>query len=397
MPTSRAYSFMAASMVIYLFGNQTQVGWLYVVAALLLGIVLAGWWMNRGVLGHLEGNRQIGDGQDREFYETETIDITLTLRKRAGGTTHHLRVREECPLAAPDSPTQSMQLFIPSLSKQQAVQFTYPVTLDRRGVHLFPDNRSDSRAPFGFFRREGKLHIKTSVLVYPEVRPLQRFAFLERTLNAQIARPRAGVGYEVMGVRPYRAGDSPRHIHWRSVARTGVLISKEFADEAQPGLTLVIDLFEHPYPPERSKHTSFEWAVKAAASIGDYAQHKGYRLHLLSDDEATPAPRGVIDRRALLEYLARVQPQGKRPLEQVIGAQAVQAFVVVILPWPEPTLIQPLITLRQQGANVMAVVMAAHSFPKAGSDSSGLCEPLRSADIEVREVVFGDDWVEQLM
>src|SRR5690606_11940961 len=118
---------------------------------------------------------------------------------------------------------------------------------------------------------------------------------------------------------------------------------------------------------------------------------------LLSDDEATPAPRGVIDRRALLEYLARVQPQGKRPLEQVIGAQAVQAFVVVILPWPEPTLIQPLITLRQQGANVMAVVMAAHSFPKAGSDSSGLCEPLRSADIEVREVVFGDDWVEQLM
>ena len=396
MPTSRAYSFVAASLIIYLFGNQTQVGWLYVVSALMLGVVAAGWWLSRGSLKGLAGKRRVGKALDADLYEGDEVGITLQINKVKGATSSLVRVEEVCPLAAPDSPQRQAQLFIPALAQGEAVEFEYSVTLDRRGLHTFPQLATESRAPFGFFRRVSQVDIPTKTLVYPEVHPLKRLELLDRQLTAQVARPRAGVGYEVMGVRPYRIGDSPRYIHWRSVARTGTLISKEFADESQPGLTLVIDLFNHPYSTTNSKHTPFEWAVKAAASIGDYAQRRGYSLYVISDDEVMAAPQGTVSEMALLQYLARVQPTGQRSLKHVIGGHMPQQFVAIMLPYPDPQAVEALIALRQQGLEVLAVVMDRSSFPAGGVSSADMVRQLLAAGVLVREVTFGDDWAGQI-
>ncbi len=396
MPTSRAYSFVAASIIIYLFGNQTQVGWLYVVSALMLGVVAAGWWLSRGSLKGLSGKRRVGNALEADLYEGDEVEIVLQIDKLKGAASSLVRVEEVCPLAATYSPQRQAQLFMPALAQGEAVEFDYMVTLDRRGLHIFQPLAAESRAPFGFFKRNRQVDIPTRTLVYPEVRPLKRLELLDRQLTAEVARPRAGVGYEVMGVRPYRTGDSPRNIHWRSVARTGTLISKEFADEAQPGLTLVLDLFNYPYPATESKHTPFEWAVKGAASIGNYAQHRGYSLYVISDDEVMAAPQGSVGEMALLQYLARVQPTGKRPLNQIIGGQMTQQFVAVMLPYPDPQAVEALLKLRQQGVEVLAVVMDGASFPAGGELSGKMAGELRAAGVMVREVTFGDDWAGQI-
>ncbi len=396
MPTARAYTFIVAAFIIYLFANQTQVGWLYVVAALLLGLVLAGWWLNRAALKGMAGERRVGDGLGVDLYEGDETHVSLSLKKTTGMTAAHVKLEEYCPLAAPDSPQWRNRLFIPALPPGGDVEFQYDLTLYRRGLHEFPPLHMESSAPFGFFRRTGQLTIPTRVLIYPEVRPLQRLELLDRKLTAQVARPRAGVGYEVMGVRPYRVGDSPRHVHWRSVAKTGVLFSKEFADEAQPGLTLVMDLFAHPYRPADTKHTPFEWAVKAAASIGDYARRRGYSLYLMSDDEALAAPVGAVSWMALLQYLARAQPTGKRPLGQVIGRQPTQNFVAVILPWPDETAVGRLVELQQSGVEVLAVVIDPATFPQSSVSAAGLAADLRGQGVAVQELRFADDWSTQL-
>jgi uncharacterized protein (DUF58 family) len=396
MPTSRAYSFVAASAVIYLFANQTQVGWLYVVSALLLGTVIAAWRLNRSALKGLTGTRKVGDVLEADLYEGDETAVELTLRKSTGASASHIRLNEKCPLVAPDDAFRLTKLFIPALPAQSAVQFRYDITLDRRGLHEFPPLDIASGAPFGMFRRKGSLSIPTRTLVYPEVRPLERLELLDRKLTAQIARPRAGVGYEVLGVRPYRTGDSPRHIHWRSVAKTNQLISKEFADEAQPGLTLIMDLFAHPYPQTETKHTPFEWAVKCAASIGDYARQKGYSLYLLSDDEALAAPIGAVAWMALLQYLARVQPTGRRSLADVIGQQVTQNFVAVILPWPDERVMDALTELHRQRIEVLAVILDPETFPEKGLSAQGFAGQLTTAGIETRLIQFGDDWGEQL-
>jgi uncharacterized protein (DUF58 family) len=253
--------------------------------------------------------------------------------------------------------------------------------------------------------------------VYPEVKPLSRFDLLDKQFAPQVTRPSAGVGYEVMGIRGYRAGDSPRHIHWRTVARTGQLASKEFADETQPGVVLALDLFQHPYAPSDTKHTPFEWAIKLAASIGDYANRRGYPLTLATNDEALPAPNGAISLYGLLQYLARVQPVGELTLAEALARVPMQAFVIAVLPYPDAGIIAYLRELHYRKVRVFVVVLDGESFPDAltlgafpsgrgeqtnqlisHSDASHLAGELSASGIEARLIRYSEaeDWAEQL-
>ncbi|MEO8611319.1 MAG: DUF58 domain-containing protein [Chloroflexota bacterium] len=392
MPTSRALTFLSAALVLYLFANQTQVGWLYVMSALLGGTVLAAWFLNRGILKTISAERKIGQV---EMHEGDTVSVALALHKGQGSTSQ-IRLEEKCPLAAPDSPQKAVKLFIPSLPANGSVEFDYEVLVDRRGLHEFPPLALNSRAPFGFFKRAAVVQAPTRVLVYPEVRPLKRLELLDKQAAPEVTRQRAGIGYEVIGVRPFRSGDSARHIHWRSVARTGQLMSKEFADEAQPGLTLVLDLFQHPYPQSDTKHIPFEWMVKIAASIADYARVKGYPLHILADSEVLPIPSGPVAWSALLQYLARIQPTGKRRLPEVFGSHSTQAFIAAVLPWPDSAALETLNNLQHKRADVLAVVLDPDSFPAGGLSAHSFASSLRAGGTDTRLIRFGDDWTTQL-
>ena len=46
---------------------------------------------------------------------------------------------------------------------------------------------------------------------------------------------------EFQGCRDYREGDNPRHIHWRSSARRGDLVVREFQDEYLSRTALIVD------------------------------------------------------------------------------------------------------------------------------------------------------------
>ncbi len=50
-----------------------------------------------------------------------------------------------------------------------------------------------------------------------------------------------GSGLELAELRPYQAGDALRHVHWRTLARTGDLWVRQFHQDSQPEICLVID------------------------------------------------------------------------------------------------------------------------------------------------------------
>ena len=392
--TGRTLTLLTAAFVLYLFANQTQVGWLYVMSAVLAATVAAALLLNRGSLRGLAAERAVGPGDT--FHEGDTVTVRLTLRNTTRGSKAHVELVEVCPLAAPDDPARQTPVFVPLLAGQAAVGFSYEVVLDRRGLHTFPALALRSRAPFGFAERRGQLDAPTRVLVYPEVVPIAHLELLDRRLSAAVMRPSAGHGSEVLGVRPYRPGDSPRAIHWRSVARTGQLISKEFADEAQPGLTLLLDLHAYPYPDIADKRNPFEWAVKVAASIATYALERGYPVLLLADDEVLATPLGALSTPPLYQYLARVQANGTRRLADVVHARRVQALVAAVLPWPDPTLAEPLLGLRARGVDVLALVLEPDTFPAAGLKAAPLLDALARSGIDVLPLRYGQPLADQL-
>ncbi|MFZ4816612.1 MAG: DUF58 domain-containing protein [Phototrophicaceae bacterium] len=390
--TGRFYTFLIVAFMMYLFANQTQVNWLYVTSALIAGVIPAAWWLNRSALRGVAVARQIIPTEaeaDAPIHEDDLVEVVVTF-SASQRTLAHVAFTERCPLIDPQSPAHTLNGFVPLLPARRQLDLRYTATVWQRGLQSFPPVTVNSRAPFGLFRRNGSLAVPSPVLVYPLVVPLERFAPLDRQPTAQITAMRAGLGNEVVGVRPYRAGDSPRHIHWRSVARTGQLVSKEFIEETQPGISLVFDRYLPPNISHHPKHNPFEWTIKAGVSVADYARKRRYPLYLHADPTDYAVPYGAVTWDALMQYTARIPARSVAGLANVLSAGGFRQFVAVIVTQPDLALVNPLVGLRYSGAQVFVIVPDPATFPVAGDPADALIGALQAADVEVIRLAWGN-------
>ena len=403
--TSRGKWFLGAAFVFYMFANQTQVGWLYVIAGLLVGLVIAAGLLNRGAArgirvqrvlasGKVEDNPQSAASELSDLYEGDPVVLTLQFTRDSALPAVQVSATHTCPLADPESEMARTTLYMPILSREAPLQYTLTFPIHRRGLYSFPPIEISSAAPFGFFAQTRKIVQPDPQVIYPEFRPLARLPLLDEQPAAEQTQPRAGWGSEVMGVRPYRPGDSPRHIHWASVARTGVLMSKEFAQEAQPGVALVLDRYSPIWPPPETKHTPFEMLVKAALSVGDYALRRNYALSLSADETGIAHPQGGLTREMLLEYLARVPPINTPALDKQLQQPGFPPFVAVFIAHPSLDLVGPLVTLHRRGARLLVILADEVTYPSGGLSAVPLAEALGQAQIAVRILAHGGDWTD---
>jgi uncharacterized protein (DUF58 family) len=145
-----------------------------------------------------------------------------------------------------------------------------PVDLDmrlrplRRGyVRLLPCDVSRTD-PFGVFRAIVKAGGEQSVLVLPRRYPVDleaAFGATARRAGGESPGTSIGASEEFAGVREYRPGDSRKHIHWRTWARLGEPIVKDYQDQVRVRMALVLDTFVA-FAGDR-----FEAAITVAASI----------------------------------------------------------------------------------------------------------------------------------
>ena len=394
-PTARFWSFLATSFAFYFFANQTHIGWLYVVSALLAGTALSGWLLNRTALRRISGKRELSITQEDALHEGDEIGITLKLLNKGQIPSAHLHLLESCPLAAPDSEQSQIPMFIPLLNDE--LSFDYSTIVHRRGLHVFPKIKMTSRAPFGFSQKRGELSVDTSILVYPEVKKLHSLSLLDRQPAAELTNPRAGMGSEVIGVRAYRPGDSPRHIHWRSVARRGQLISKEFAEETQPGVTVVLDRYCPIVPFPETKYQPFEIAIKAAVSMAEYAMRLSYPVYIAADSENMAFPQGAIVWDALMQYMARVSSSPNANLTDILSYQPMQQFVAVAMAWPDDSVIEALMSLKHRGVNLFVTVPDPATYPiHSDVQAKNFAGALERAGITVCVIKHGDDWADMI-
>ncbi len=102
-----------------------------------------------------------------------------------------------------------------------------PLATRRRGTMPLPGLRLTSRAPLGLMRAWVWVHMDARPIVYP--RPAADVVGAGRPETAAPADGLKHHGHDdFAGLRDYQIGDSPRHIAWRSYARTGVLLVREY-------------------------------------------------------------------------------------------------------------------------------------------------------------------------
>jgi uncharacterized protein (DUF58 family) len=165
----------------------------------------------------------------------------------------------------------------------------------------------ESAEPFGLVRSRRSIDTVVDLTVVPRWVDLQSFPLIESSYavsDVMLERARTGTGGDFVGVREFRPGDPLRSVHWRSTARIGSLVVREFEQEVASRVGLVIAGSDH----GSGADSSFEKLVSAAASIGLYASSTGHPVHLACTDADGPMFVDEPDRYDLLDSLAIAQP-----------------------------------------------------------------------------------------
>jgi len=237
----------------------------------------------------------------------------------------------------------------------------------RRGYIHFDSLTFACPDPFGLFNALRTFPLSDKLLVLPKRYPVSPFKFVgsrkyqQGGINLAIS---VGDTQEFAALREYRPGDALHHIHWKSFAKLGEPVVKEFQDEFFVRYALILDTFT-----EQGYGQIFEAAVSVAASLASAPRSHETLLNLMfvgSTYYTFTSGRGVTQTDQLLEILACVQACTDKPFEVLFPlvmqhAQALSGAMCVFLAWDEvrEKLVQD---LENQGVPLLVLVLAPQAM-----------------------------------
>lgn len=248
---------------------------------------------------------------------------------RLAGYTRWRRLIARKAARAPEFP-------VPDLPPRGRAEVTVRLEPARRGRLSLPAVLFARADPLGLAKSCVREPQPQSILVLPKRYPVPGLSLpgSRRYHQGGVALSSSvGESQEFMGLRDYRAGDAPRRIHWRSWAKAGKPVVKEYEDEYFTRHALALDTFIQP-----GQEALFEEAISVAASFACSALTQESLLDLLfvgAKSYCFTAGRGVGGTDRLLEALAGARACPDRPFSDlhasVAGRGAALSGIVCVL------------------------------------------------------------------
>lgn len=312
LPTARVLGAMVLWIVLTFYAATSAVPWLFLLALWLLALIGVAFayaaWNRRGVTLSLAARQ----GRPAPGSPAEALPDAML---RRSPTTSPLFEGDQLGLEIAFHPRRGPRGPVWAVGQVGGVRFSAgtgvvpkqgwsrvrTVRAARRGAVQASGWHLGTSDPLGFFQGFRSQADREIALVLP------RFASLvgrteTREVEASVAAPRAGSGNELFGVREYQPGDSLRRIHWRSSARRGQLVVREYEPPGVQTLTILVD----PKPP--TMEVADQIARIAASEAWDCVREGG-RVVL-----------GALETRDIwqvLEWLARYPDSPSGPSEDV--------------------------------------------------------------------------------
>ncbi|MBB3207295.1 uncharacterized protein (DUF58 family) [Rhodopirellula rubra] len=275
----------------------------------------------------------------------ETFTTNLTVTNRGKRTAYDVGVAF---FGLPDSVEMlDRETTHAQLPANESVATSLRMRARRRGIYPLPRPRAFSTFPFNLFRDARSESEKGSLLVLPSFHPLVE---IDLPVGARYQpggvalTSNIGESPEYIGNREYVSGDSARRIDYRSWARLGRPIVREYQEEYYCRVALVLDTFVPPgRKPTADGFVELEAAISMSASIADALSRGEYLIDLFA---AGPelyvfrAGRHTAHFDNVLEIVAGVDACRKNPFGTVAPALAdelvnISTVVGVFLDWDQ--------------------------------------------------------------
>lgn len=124
--------------------------------------------------------------------------------------------------------------------REGEVEIALPVV--RRGYVRAPRIRIESTFPLGLYRCWSWADLDCEWLVYPQPRSVGPLPVGASVGDGEDSQPHSRGGEDFAGLKPYRPGDSLRHVAWKQYAGGRDLYSREYASGSDERLWLDWDL-----------------------------------------------------------------------------------------------------------------------------------------------------------
>jgi len=181
----------------------------------------------------------------------------------------------------------------------QATSMRYTLTAAARGLAQFPGTQLRLRSPLWLWTQSRVAGAPRQVRVYPDFAPLAKLALFSaeqasRLVGAHLRR-RRGEGTDFQQMREYRVGDSLRRIDWKATARARKLVSREYQEERNQQLLLVVDTGRRMLASEGGL-SHFDHALNAALVVAWLGLRQGDAVGLLAGggpERWVPPKRGM--------------------------------------------------------------------------------------------------------
>ncbi len=227
----------------------------------------------------------------------------------------------------------TIALSVAHLAAGVAERRAVEIPTGRRGVVELGPVRTVRADPIGLVRREVVWAEQSRLYVHPRTIPIPAISTgFVRDLEGSPTRDLTASDVAFHALREYVPGDERRHIHWRSSAKTGTFMVRQFEETRRSHMMIVLDA----EPTHYADPDEFELAVSAVGSLGVRAIRDARGASVIVPTSApTPARagmRGLLDlatvsRDRLLDALCAVEQDARAP--QLVDAMRMTAEAVL--------------------------------------------------------------------
>jgi len=189
---------------------------------------------------------------------------------------------------------------LPALRRDVHHEELFVVPTQRRGVIPIGPATTVRGDPLGLVRRTVAWTGVLELFVHPVTVPLEPLGSgLLRDLEGQTTNDLSMSDLAFHALRDYAPGDDRRYIHWRSSAKAGRFLVRQFLDTRRSHFSTVVDSSADSYAdPEE-----YETAISVAASIAVRAMLDEQELTVVAGSHAVPAVTG----RRVLDVFSRAE------------------------------------------------------------------------------------------
>ncbi|MGN6324794.1 DUF58 domain-containing protein [Pseudolysinimonas sp.] len=231
------------------------VGWAGVVLVVVAALYLIGRSPFTVELGLLHKRVVVGEGA------TGVVILANPTGRRIPG------VKVEIPVGA-----GLAELALPALRGGASVEHEFAVPTLRRGLVPIGPVRTVRADPIGLVRRELVWTDRVELVVHPRVISVPSTSTgLIRDLEGAPTNDLTSSDVSFHSLREYQTGDELRYIHWKSTAKAGTWMVRQFEQTRRSHLVVALSLANADY----ASPEEFELAVSVAGSLGVRAIRDG--------------------------------------------------------------------------------------------------------------------------